>query len=117
MPFREAVTFIMSVTSFSTATGANGTSSSLRLPESIRLTSMRSEISDICAVAEDMSRPTSSRCSSSSSVVSSSWVAPSTPFIGVRSSWLTLERNSVRLRSAARAAIRARSRRRAERTV
>ena len=33
IPFRDAATFIMSVTSFSTATGAKGTTSSLRLPE------------------------------------------------------------------------------------
>ena len=54
------------------------------------------------------------RASGSCSRICSSWATPMTPFSGVRSSWLTLLRNSVLVRSAARACASAPSSRRAE---
>ena len=49
------------------------------------------------------------RCSSSSGVSSSRSVMPSTPFIGVRISWLTLATNSDFRRAASSASSRART--------
>ncbi len=46
-------------------------------------------------------------CSGLSGVASSRSAAPSTPFMGVRSSWLTLATNSLRARATSSAASRA----------
>ena len=62
------------------------------------------------ASALERMTPAYSRWRRSRSVSSSSVVIPITPFIGVRTSWLTLDRNSLRARLAVSACSRASAR-------
>ena len=88
------------LTSLTTARMSTGRASSVTLPDSSldrsRMSLIKaSRISPLLRMVSAYER-----CSSDRSVISSSCVMPSTPFIGVRISWLTTARNSPLARSA-----------------
>ena len=79
---------------------ANGTLSTRSLPASIFEKSRMSSMTCIRCSADSWTTVAHSRCSALSGVSNSSAVMPSTPFIGVRISWLMRARNSLLARAA-----------------
>ncbi len=83
---------------------ANGLAFRSSLPASIFEKSRMSFMIRSSASAEFLTMPRNCRCSGSSGVARTSSVMPMMPFIGVRTSWLMLARNSLLARLAASAA-------------